>query len=179
MTRPPSWILCRVSSRRSLSATRRIWIWFRHTSVRPRRSSFAVCVFAAKGCAGGAPPHEALVTGLGEGVLQFEQSAGEGVVIGFKNAEPFGEAADFGAAFFEQFGLFVFEALLFLLECLEACSVIRRFFHARISSLCVSAFFRPWGGAVRTDEPPASLELPQEHWQGNGAEKSRSGAKCA
>src|SRR5216683_987325 len=108
MTRPPSWILCRVSSRRSASAT--------------------------KGGAGGAPPREALITGLliaglGKGVLEFEQDAGKGVVIGFEYAEPFRELADLSAAFFEQFGLLAFEALLFFFECLEACAVIGGIFH--------------------------------------------------
>ena len=81
---------------------------------------------AAKGRAGGAPPREALITGLGDGLFEFEQDAGEGVVIGFEHAEPFGELADFGAAFFEQFGLFAFEAELFFLERLETGSVIGR-----------------------------------------------------
>src|SRR6266851_881148 len=106
MTRPPSWILCRVSSRRSASATRRIRIRFLHTSARARRSSFAVLVSATKGGAGGAPPRQALIAGLGKGVFDFEQDAGEGIVIGFGYAEPFGKLADLGAAFLEQFGLF-------------------------------------------------------------------------
>ncbi len=116
MTRPPSWILCRVSSRRSLSATRRIWIWFRHTSVRARRSSLAVFVFAAKGCAGGAPPREALVSGLVEGILEFEQGPGEHIVIGFEQTELLNQATDLGAPLLEQFGLLAFEALLFFAE---------------------------------------------------------------
>src|SRR5260370_37216034 len=97
MTRPPSWILCRVSSRRSASATRRIRIRFRHTSARARRSSFAVFVPATKGSASGAPPREALIAGLGAGLLEFEQDAGEGIVIGFEYANPFGQLADVGA----------------------------------------------------------------------------------
>ena len=151
MTRPPSWILCRVSSRRSASATRRIRIRFRHTSARARRSSFAVFVSATKRGASGAPPREAFITGLliagsGDRILEFEQDAGESVIIGFEQAEAFGELTDFNAAFFEQFGLFAFEALLFFLERLEPRSVIRSVFHTSITS--ASAFFRPQGGAV-------------------------------
>ena len=37
---------------------------------------------SAKGSAGGAPPREALVTGFGDGILEFEQGAGQGIVIG-------------------------------------------------------------------------------------------------
>jgi len=79
-----------------------------------------VCVFAAKGCAGGTPPREALITSLGGGLFEFEQGAGQGVVIGFEQAELFDQAADFTAAFIEQFGLLAFEALLFLFEGFEA-----------------------------------------------------------
>ena len=43
----------------------------------------------------------------------------QGIVIGFKQAEPFGEAADFGTALVEQLGLFAFEALLFCLSALR------------------------------------------------------------
>src|SRR5271156_6659999 len=129
MTGPPSGILCRVSSRRSASATRRIRIRFRHTRARARRSSFAVFVSPTKRCASGAPPREAFITGLGTGVLKFEQDAGESVVIGFEQAEAFGELANLDAAFFEQFGLFAFEAQLFFLERFEPRSVIRGVFH--------------------------------------------------
>src|SRR6266851_4079952 len=83
-----------------------------------------------EGCAGGAPPRKALVSGLVEGILEFEQGAGEDIVIGFEQTELLNQAADLGAAFIEQFGLFAFEALLFFLDCLKACSVIRRIFHA-------------------------------------------------
>src|SRR5271170_8373034 len=89
MTRPPSWILRRVSRRRSASAARRIRSRLRHTMVRARRSSFAVGVFAAKGGAGGAPPREALVTGFGRSLFEFEQGASQGVVIGFEQIELF------------------------------------------------------------------------------------------
>ena len=77
-------ILCRVSSRRPASATRRIRIKFLHTSARARRSSFAVFVSATKRRASGAPPREALITSLGTGFLEFEQDPGESVIIGFE-----------------------------------------------------------------------------------------------
>jgi hypothetical protein len=88
--------------------------------VRARWSSLAVDVLAAKGCAGGAPPREALITGLGRGLFEFEQDTGEGVVVGFEQAEPFDQLADFTAALVEQFSLLAFEAGLFFLKRSEA-----------------------------------------------------------
>jgi hypothetical protein len=88
--------------------------------VRTRWSSLAVGVFAAKGCAGGAPPREALITSLGGCFFEFEQGAGQGVVIGFEQAEPFDQLANFGAALVEQFGLLAFEAGLFFSDGFEA-----------------------------------------------------------
>jgi hypothetical protein len=82
-------------------------------------------VSATKRRASGAPPREALITGLGTGFLEFEQNAGESVVIGFKQAEALRQLADLDTAFFEQFSLFAFEALLFLLERLETRPIIR------------------------------------------------------
>ncbi len=54
------------------------------------------------------------------GFLKFEQDAGQSVIIGFEQTEAFGELANFGAAFFEQFGLFAFEA------CCSSLSALRR-----------------------------------------------------
>jgi hypothetical protein len=96
----------------------------RQAIARTRRSSLGVFVFASKGGTGGAPPRETLVTGLGRGLFEFEQGAGQGIVIGFKQPEPFGQLADFGAALGEQLGVFKFEALLFRLKCLQLSSDI-------------------------------------------------------
>ncbi|MGH7779272.1 MAG: hypothetical protein ACREQR_05555 [Candidatus Binataceae bacterium] len=123
-----------------MSATRRIRIWFLHTSLRARARSFAVLVSAAKGGARGAPPREALIAVFGKGVLEFAQDAGKRVVVSFKQAELFREAADFGAAFFEQLGLLAFEALLFFLERLEAPGVISGFLHVSPRQFCSGGF---------------------------------------
>ncbi|MGO9060082.1 MAG: hypothetical protein ACLQU2_22280 [Candidatus Binataceae bacterium] len=84
---------------------------------------------ATKRCASGTPPREALITSLRTGFLEFEQNAGESVVISFEQAEAFGELANLDAAFFEQFGLFALEAELFFLERLEARPIIAGFLH--------------------------------------------------
>src|SRR5271169_4448482 len=106
MTRPPNWILRRVSSLRSRVDIRALRAARRKSSARVRRSARGVLADGvpaafAKGRSRLTPVRQPGVLFV-DRLLKFEQDAGEQVILGIKHTDALDQLADFSAAFVQQ-----------------------------------------------------------------------------